>query len=505
MKRKRAFFRKAPCEEAECILQHVESHILGEDTVEPKVEYPIHRNLLYFFKRLFNSEKKLSEVSKDVLSVAVSLSEFDVNMAYTSEKLVHFAEEMAELSESNLAIVEETNASMTQVSTTVTEASETLEHLSASSAELLNQNEEGLVQLNNVMQLKDNVIEEAEIMHRHIQHLIDMTDKVNEIVKSVGDIADQTNLLALNASIEAARAGESGRGFAVVAEEIRKLADSTKQSLEGMNNFVASIKKTAAEGETSMKTTLESTANMSEQITNVSDTLNGNMDLMRDAINGIHEINAAMSGIQISTEEINQAMNASSEDAQKLRYMTESIFDSAKESQVFAENIKAIDDKLSGNVKTMMDALNGGRNALSNEEFVRIIENAIASHKQWMKKLAQITETMTVTPLQTDGNRCGFGHFYKSIDVYNVELSDLWGQIDGIHKTLHANGGKVIAAVKNHQTDEARKYYQESTVCADKIMSIFNEIVAIVKKNESRKIQVFQNDIKTPAPVNILT
>jgi methyl-accepting chemotaxis protein len=505
MKRKRSLFRKAPCEEAECILQHVESHILGVDTVEPKVEYPIHKNLLYFFKRLFNSEKKLSDVSKDVLNVAVSLSEFDVNMAYTSEKLVRFAQDMAELSESNLAIVEETNASMTQVSTTVTEASETLEHLSASSAELLNHNEEGLVQLNNVMDLKNRVIDEAEIMHKHIQHLIDMTDKVNEIVKSVGDIADQTNLLALNASIEAARAGESGRGFAVVAEEIRKLADGTKKSLEGMNNFVSSIKKTAAEGAASMRTTLESTADMSDQITSVSDTLNGNMNLMRDAINGIHEINAAMSGIQISTEEINQAMNASSEDAQKLRYMTESIFDSARESQVFAENIKEIDDKLSGNVKTMMDALNGGRNALSNEEFVTIIENAIASHKQWMKKLESIVSTMTVTPLQTDGNRCGFGHFYKSIDVYNIELSSLWQQIDSVHKTLHENGGKVISAVKSHNEEAARQYFKESTVCAAKILEIFEEIVVIVKKNENKKIQIFQNDIKAPVPVNILT
>lgn len=74
-----------------------------------------------------------------------------------------------------------------------------------------------------------------------IEKLTTSTQAIGTFVQSIEEIAEQTNMLALNAAIEAARAGEAGKGFAVVAEEVRKLADQSRQSTEEITNLMESI------------------------------------------------------------------------------------------------------------------------------------------------------------------------------------------------------------------------------------------------------------------------
>jgi methyl-accepting chemotaxis protein len=87
---------------------------------------------------------------------------------------------------------------------------------------------------------------------RVVQELAGAAGHITDIVQVIQGLAEQTNLLALNAAIEAARAGEAGRGFAVVADEVRKLAEGTRQATERISSVVADIKSHSAEAAHSM-------------------------------------------------------------------------------------------------------------------------------------------------------------------------------------------------------------------------------------------------------------
>ncbi|UII56656.1 methyl-accepting chemotaxis protein [Cytobacillus spongiae] len=81
----------------------------------------------------------------------------------------------------------------------------------------------------------------GDLVSTRINGLSKTSEQIEGMINLIDEIADQTNLLALNASIEAARAGEHGKGFAVVAEEVRKLANESRDASSNIKDLIHEV------------------------------------------------------------------------------------------------------------------------------------------------------------------------------------------------------------------------------------------------------------------------
>jgi len=84
---------------------------------------------------------------------------------------------------------------------------------------------------------------QVEAIAESIVRLSEQSQTIGEIIATVNDLAEQSNLLAVNAAIEAAKAGEQGRGFAVVAQEVKSLAEQSKEATAQVRTILGDIQK----------------------------------------------------------------------------------------------------------------------------------------------------------------------------------------------------------------------------------------------------------------------
>lgn len=107
----------------------------------------------------------------------------------------------------------------------------------------------------------DGIEETMSSLAEQIQETENATEKVNDMVNLIMEIAEETNLLSLNASIEAARAGESGKGFAVVAEQIGKLAANSGTAADDISHLTEGIKDSVGRATAHMRNSVEEVKN----------------------------------------------------------------------------------------------------------------------------------------------------------------------------------------------------------------------------------------------------
>jgi methyl-accepting chemotaxis protein len=139
--------------------------------------------------------------------------------------------------------IRDTELMITNIHESVAKVSETTSDTQVCSERISEVTDQGRVDLEGMLQLFKLWSANADRQEQAVIQLTERTTAVDGIIRLIADLADQCNLLAVNATIEAARAGEHGKGFGVVANEIRTLADQTKQSARQITGLIKSMKE----------------------------------------------------------------------------------------------------------------------------------------------------------------------------------------------------------------------------------------------------------------------
>ena len=410
------------------------------------------------------------------------ISTFDVKLVHMSQNLMNFSGELSDLSESNLAVVEETTATISHVTDNIDATTDILGELAEQSVRLADKNNESRSVLEEVEELKENVMKGAYELKDNMQELAELVKGIEDIVDSVQQIATQTNLLSLNASIEAARAGEQGRGFAVVADEVRNLADGTKAQLEYMREFVNKIFNASQSGNQSMERALESISDMSGKIDNVNATVNENINMLKQVTDSVGDINDRMQMIRDAAADVNKAMEQCSVDAEQLTYMTKSVSEDAQESVDYAKSISDIDDNLTNVISYMFKGIDDGICMISNDDLHGVIQKAKDAHMAWIENLTEMVDMMQVNAIQVNPKKCMFGHFYYTIKVKHPDVVDDWKKVEELHKDFHAQGERAVAAIESKDEDTAKNALQSAVNLSDKLMSVLDAIENDIKR-----------------------
>ncbi|WP_282199710.1 methyl-accepting chemotaxis protein [Collibacillus ludicampi] len=299
--------------------------------------------------RSFNQMAKnlrtlIHQVMSSAEQVAASAEELTASAEQTvqaTEQIATIAQEISIGSQKQSQSVKETSHTINEMAASVQQIAASSQSVSTTAVQTSDAAKEGNQSIQKAVQQMNFIHTTVNEAAQSIKQLGEHAKHIDTIVEIISNISNQTNLLALNAAIEAARAGEQGRGFAVVADEVRKLAEESRQSAQKIAEYIATIQDEIHKVVQKMEAgTIEVNTGI-EVVHEAGNSFEQIQRLIHEVADQFQEVSSSVQQMAASSEQVVRTIDDVTEIAASSAAGTQTVSASAEEQLATMEEITA--------------------------------------------------------------------------------------------------------------------------------------------------------------------
>lgn len=305
--------------------------------------------------------KSFNEMKKNLRSIINNIGESAQQLSASMEELAASTEEISNSADEVAYNVEISFRGTNDSAEIAKDAAKAMNETSAG-VQLIAENAQSIFEeAKQASNLADNGGKILNVAKKQIQLISNTTNQTNELInrlkvqsleiqkmsKAITDISDQTNLLALNAAIEAARAGEHGKGFAVVADEVRKLAEESKNSAESIVKLISTIQSDTEMVATSVTSNISNVQEGVYIISNATDAFGNIYTSVDKMTSSLEEVTSTSEQMSAATEEVTASVEEIAVQAVRSAESTSTISGSVEEQNATLQEMASVVQELS--------------------------------------------------------------------------------------------------------------------------------------------------------------